>query len=251
MEDRRYHDEKFLQLHDAYVEPYHYYFSLDPFNLHKELYWGLEYYSYTNHIVSLVRELDPSNLLDVGCGDGFLINTIARQGSSLDRALGIDLSDRAIQHANAFRSSENAAFEVRDVKDVQERFELVLLIEVLEHIGDDLVGEFVSSVLGLLEKDGTLIVSVPTRNIPLIETHHRHYDLELLTRHLGPGLRMVTHRYLFNRRDPFLRLYRRLMINRFFVLRNRAMLDFLIGKAEPRFTTTEHHGAHLVAVFRK
>lgn len=251
MRENRYQDEKFLQLHNAYVEPYHYYFSLDPFFLHKELYWGMEYYAYTRYIISLVSEFAPSSLLDVGCGDGFLINTIARQGFPLQRALGVDLSDRAIQHANAFRSSEYVDFRVQDVRDVQERFDLILLIEVLEHIQEDLVEEFMSNILSLLEKGGKIIVSVPTKNIPVIETHHRHYDLELLNQHVGREVEALTHRYLYNRKDRILNLIRQLMINRFFVLRNRAMLDYLMRKAEPRFITEEHLGAHLVAVFEK
>lgn len=246
-----YRDDKFQMLHEGYREPYHYYFSLEPFSLHKELYWGLEYYSYMSDILANLKKLPFQTLLDVGCGDGFLINTLSRQIDTFETMMGIDLSERAIAHAMAFRTSEKAIFNTLDIRDVNGTFDVILLVEVLEHIQDSLVREFTTAVINRVSPGGYLIVSVPTVNIDLIESHHRHYDLRTLQEHLGSSVSLIDHRFIFNRNSFMLQLIRRLMINRYFVLRNRKILDYLVGKASRHFSGTSSNGAHLVCIFQR
>lgn len=204
-----------------------------------------------SHILATLKQLSFRTILDVGCGDGFLINTLSRQIDNFETMVGIDLSERAVAHAEAFRTSQKASFKTLDIRSVNGTFDVVLLVEVLEHIQNGLMEEFTSAVIDRVSPGGHLIVSVPTVNIDLIESHHRHYDLRTLQDHLGDRVSLVDHRYIFNRHSFMLKLIRRLMINRYFVLRNRKMLDYLIGKASRYFPGTTSTGSHLICVFKR
>jgi 2-polyprenyl-3-methyl-5-hydroxy-6-metoxy-1,4-benzoquinol methylase len=76
---------------------------------------------------------DPS-ILDIGCGTG--------QYSVLTRSryLGIDLNARYIHVARKRHRAPNRDFQCVDMTrlwEAQERFDIVLLVDFLHHIGDD------------------------------------------------------------------------------------------------------------------
>ena len=112
--------------------PYHYIPHFDSngiARISRVLEWGWDYLTYMTFIKSLIEnELAVETILDVGCGDGYLINSLRRY--KLKK--GIDISNKAIQFAKAF--SNDAIFEVMDVADETNQFDLVMLIEVIEHI---------------------------------------------------------------------------------------------------------------------
>ena len=246
-----YVDKKFKKLDLAYYEPYHYYFSIDPFSLHRELGWGLEYYSYVSFIIDYISELNFQKVIDVGCGDGFLLNNLAPKFKNAS-FLGIDFSDKAIQHAKAFKRSDNANFIVDDIKNVDGEFDIVLLIEVLEHIADENIEYFISALKEKVKDNGILIVSVPTTNIPLIDTHHRHYDLNLLIKHIGDDCELINKFYVYDRNHIIINLINRFLINRLFILRNKNIVQYLLKIAKKYiYYRNANKGAHLISIFEK
>jgi methionine biosynthesis protein MetW len=73
---------------------------------------------------------DGSSVLDVGCGDGAMLDWLA--GRRQVRALGIDISQEAVRRARA----RGVDARVQMLADVTESFDHVIMSEVVEHVPD-------------------------------------------------------------------------------------------------------------------
>jgi 2-polyprenyl-3-methyl-5-hydroxy-6-metoxy-1,4-benzoquinol methylase len=81
---------------------------------------------------------DPGSLLDVGCGEGVLVERWARR---LDRrrVVGIDLEEESIQAGWEQRQAPNLEYRVMRAENLpfaEDEFALASAIEVLEHVPD-------------------------------------------------------------------------------------------------------------------
>ncbi len=86
----------------------------------------------------LLRLAAPSSLLDVGCGEGVLVQ---RWASLLDgrRVVGVDLEEESLQAGWAAHAAPNLEFRVAEATSLpfaNGEFDLVSAIEVLEHVPD-------------------------------------------------------------------------------------------------------------------
>jgi 2-polyprenyl-3-methyl-5-hydroxy-6-metoxy-1,4-benzoquinol methylase len=100
-----------------------------------------------------------SSVLDFGCGNGIITNSIARFGFN---ATGIDNSPEAISTASAFFESPNCHFAVLapyDFKPVADEYEAIVLSEVLEHLVAP--QQLLQQLFIALKNDGILVVTVP------------------------------------------------------------------------------------------
>jgi len=89
---------------------------------------------FNRELVKVVRELGPSEILDVGCGEGYTLAALRAGGITCPMS-GIDFSAEAI--ALAKQRVPDASFEVEDalvVAQAGRKYDLVLMTEVLEHI---------------------------------------------------------------------------------------------------------------------
>lgn len=128
-------------------------------------------------------------LLDIGCGDGWLLTRLATHLDAA-RAVGVDT---ALDPANAPEPTSDSTdavirFVELDALPPDERFDLVLLLDVLEHVADDLA--LLEAARDRLAPGGSLLVTVPAHPV-LFSTHdaflahHRRYrprDLVALAR---------------------------------------------------------------------
>ncbi|MFI5309159.1 MAG: class I SAM-dependent methyltransferase [Polyangiales bacterium] len=108
-------------------------------------------------LAAAVRALAPKDILEVGCGEGYLLQALRDAGVSVPM-LGIDLSEAAI--AEARTRVPDARFEVKDalaLADAGEQYDLVLICEVLEHLPQP---ERMLDVLGRIARRH-VIASVP------------------------------------------------------------------------------------------
>ncbi len=101
--------------------------------------WAL--HGFLLKVEALVEQCAPRTILDVGCGEG-LIGSYLRQrgGSSGHRYVGADRNWQALRVAA--RLNPDTAFFCADITSLGFRrgsFELVLCLEVLEHIPDPAV----------------------------------------------------------------------------------------------------------------
>lgn len=167
---------KFAIQDSEYEFPYHHLADLQRRTSRRAWIWGPLYAMYMRRVIDLVSSYRPHSLLDVGCGDGKLIFELLRRPIRPGRLLGIDLSERAIAFARAF--CPDADFRCEDVANLSEQFEVITLVQTLEHIPDDAVPGFTAAVAQRLTHGGKLIVSVPSISAPLPEKHYRHYTIE-------------------------------------------------------------------------
>jgi SAM-dependent methyltransferase len=247
--------DKFLQQEKEYEFPYHHIPHFDPRTgtglISRSLGWGLEYLCYMKHIQELVDSLSPDSVLDVGCGDGRFLGML---GQEIRRKVGIDLAERAIDFARAFHP--DIEFRVTDASDMSETFDVVLAIEVLEHIPDSQVSEFLQTLTERTAGKGHLIICVPTKVAPLLSKHYRHYDSDLLMQQIetaSVNLKLLRTEYVYKQRGSiFHRFIEKLLQNRFWtvdVYRLRSPLWKYAWKKR-RFATARD-GRHLVVLFQK
>ncbi len=80
----------------------------------------------------------PASVLDVGCGEGVLVQRWAQRLGN-GRVVGIDLEEESIQAGWAEHSAPNLEYRVMEAENLPfaaEEFELASAIEVLEHVPD-------------------------------------------------------------------------------------------------------------------
>jgi 2-polyprenyl-3-methyl-5-hydroxy-6-metoxy-1,4-benzoquinol methylase len=243
--------EKFKLQNNQYNFPYHHipYFREDGTPaLMRFLGWGMDYLCYMKHIRDMVTELKPASILDVGCGDGYFLRSL---DSLPAYKLGVDLSKEAIRFAQAFHSEE--IYRCMDAAALDEQFDVVTAIEVLEHVPDDTVASFVQTLYDRTKPGGHLIVSVPSTVLPLQAKHYRHYDKALLDQHVHMGQgqwktqEMIS---LFSGDDIFYTWFMRLTENRFWTL-DSPFLNKLIWRRLWRRRITPNLGYHIVGTFCK
>jgi 2-polyprenyl-3-methyl-5-hydroxy-6-metoxy-1,4-benzoquinol methylase len=231
-----------FQIQDSqYSFPYHYLPALDPFALHRRLRSGMEYMTYLSFVTDQIARRKPESILDVGCGDGRLLHEAARYAA---RASGVDLSERAVGFAKLF--NPDADIRCEDVANLTDSYEVVTLIEVLEHIPDEETPGFLAAVSARLAPNGLLIVSVPTINRAVNPKHYRHYSLESLSAALEPFVHIEEHRWLY-RYNLLEKILRNLLCNDLLIL-NSPRLRQCIWHIHKRFNyfASEQTGTHLV-----
>lgn len=102
-----------------------------------------------------------SNILDYGCGTGFLIPHLLKLGANVT---GLDFSDESINSVNARFGEAHAfkgAFGIEEVLKSGKKFDVIFLIEVIEHLDDKALNESLANIKKMLSNDGILIVTTP------------------------------------------------------------------------------------------
>lgn len=235
-----------------YEFPYHHLAHIDDrgnASLSKRLGWGLEYLCYQRHLREKVSALKPLSVLEVGCGDGVFIGSLPLD---IPIRVGVDLSSRAIGFAKAF--FPHCAFYAVDVDTLNRTFDIVVAVEVLEHVSDEHIEGFLQSLDRRLADGGAVVISVPTTNIPLNKKHYRHYTLALLKAQIDlAGLPWTIENVEYIYRDPWWgRVFRRVFDNRLFSFEFKPFtrLAWRIVWRDYRFALN-HSGHHLIATVRR
>ena len=99
------------------------------------------------------------------CGDGKKLCELAKKYQNINFE-GYDLSKRAILFAKAFSYGlNNLKFFDYDFKYANQKYDVILCIETLEHIPDNEIQEFLNIIYNKLKNNGILILTVPTTNL--------------------------------------------------------------------------------------
>lgn len=109
------------------------------------------------------RPLEGLRVLDAGCGGGLMTEPLARLGA---QATGVDPAEGAIQTAVAHADAAGLDIEYRigsvsALRAEARRFDLVLALEVVEHVAD--LPAFLKSCRDLLASDGLMVVTTLNR----------------------------------------------------------------------------------------
>ncbi|MDI3561192.1 bifunctional 2-polyprenyl-6-hydroxyphenol methylase/3-demethylubiquinol 3-O-methyltransferase UbiG [Bradyrhizobium sp. Arg816] len=102
-------------------------------------------------------------VLDIGCGAGLLCEPLSRLGAQV---IGVDPSVSNIAAAKLHADKSHLSIDYRcttvEEIDPRERFDIVLAMEVVEHVVD--VGVFLKRCAAMLKPNGLMVVSTLNRN---------------------------------------------------------------------------------------
>ena len=112
-----------------------------------------------------VKPFEDLSVLDIGCGGGLLCEPMARLGA---RVTGIDAGEETIAAARAHARPSGLDIEYRhqlpeDLVREKDRFDVVLNMEVVEHVAD--LDAFLAASAGLLRPGGAMVVSTINRTL--------------------------------------------------------------------------------------
>jgi len=111
-----------------------------------------------DEVVRLLEAVPHAAILDLGCGEGFVLDHLLASGIDAD-LVGIDRSSTAIASARSRLGTAIDLVEgdVTSLEDLPRPFEVVMMLEVLEHLDQP------DATLDLLSglSTGHVIVSVP------------------------------------------------------------------------------------------
>jgi len=125
-------------------------------------------------------------ILDVGCGTGGVLAHLRARAATV----GVDRSVQALRHSSRRGVAAVACADMDRLPFARARFDLVLMLDVLEHFEDD--EAVVAGVRPLLRPGGALLVSVPAFQALFSEhdaalQHMRRYSTARLRRVLEAG----------------------------------------------------------------
>ena len=117
------------------------------------------------HDAKSLESLAGLRILDIGCGGGLLSEPLARLGATV---VGADPSETNISVAKRHAGEAKVKVDYRcttaeDLADAGERFDLVLAMEVVEHVTD--VGLFVRRCAEMVKPDGLMIAATINRTL--------------------------------------------------------------------------------------
>lgn len=108
--------------------------------------------------------LQGLRILDIGCGAGLLSEPLARLGAQVT---GVDPSETNIAAARVHAERSGTLIDYRattiEAMNNRERFDIVLAMEVVEHVTD--VGLFLEQAAGLMKPGGMMVISTLNRTM--------------------------------------------------------------------------------------
>ncbi len=126
------------------------------------------YFGYARTDIEPVLPAITTAVLEIGCGDGSTLRWL-RGIRQVDHATGIELfADAAHQAESAFDEVVVGNIETMDLELPAERFDLILMLDVLEHLVDP--WKVVARCHQALKPGGAMVVSIP---------HVGHYSVVL------------------------------------------------------------------------
>jgi len=134
------------------------------------------------HWLKRLPAREDRRILELGCGSGGNFEMLARYG----QLYAADSDETARNYASALNLAEvEAASLPDDVPYPDESFDLVVMLDVLEHIADDAAS--LQTVHRLLKPGGWFLATVPAFGFlwsahDEVHHHHRRYDARQLRR---------------------------------------------------------------------
>ena len=105
------------------------------------------------------KPLTNASVIDIGCGYGYLMDSFA----NANQIYGTDISIEAVNVAKKRNPKFNVSqMDVLKPIKIKNKFDLVLAINVIEHLGKPGLG--IANIKRLLNKDGLVIIHLPTIN---------------------------------------------------------------------------------------
>ena len=113
-----------------------------------------------NHIIKKLHLKPNLKVLDIGSGWGTLALEIAKQSKC--EVLGITLSENQLEYsrnkAKELNLENQVRFELVDYRKLNEKFDRVVSVGMLEHVGKKFYNKYFNSVSKFLNEDGVALI---------------------------------------------------------------------------------------------
>lgn len=110
------------------------------------------------------KELNQMNILDLGCGRGWLSNRLSQYG----QVMGVEPMKPVVEYANTIypelKIVSGTSFDLID-QGLKGSFDLIVSSEVIEHVEDKDKPAFVESIQTLLKPNGFCVLTTPRAEI--------------------------------------------------------------------------------------
>ena len=211
---------------NEYWFPYHYVVKYEPHFTQCYLdSWGINYASTIEFLLDHISKVKFNSIIDIGCGDGRFTSELSKAFPDAN-VVGIDYSERAISLAKSM--SPNIPFIQMDIarSSPKEKYDVGVLMEVLEHIPPEDVRNFLHGVSDLLCDRGVLFITVPHCNKPVESKHFQHFTVDGLLNCLGE-LFEPCEIIPFEKNSVRKKIIDTILSNRYFILNHQKTLDLL------------------------
>ena len=177
-----------------------------------------------NLIYSIFKEYNINSgmrILDYGCGSGFIVGQLQARGYDVH---GTDISGEAIEYGTSqgIRNLQTTSGIQVDFPD--ESFDLILAMDVVEHINEDNL--VIKELERLLRPNGRIIITVPAYQWMWgvqdeVSHHFRRYSMNSITKLLSnfSNLSILRKTYFNTFLFPAVALVR--LISKWFNIKNR------------------------------
>jgi SAM-dependent methyltransferase len=213
---------------ERYQFPYHYIPVLNgnKFSEARILNWGYLYLSSIYFLLDIIKKMDFNSLLDVGCGDGRFLYEVQKHFPNRE-LVGIDNSETAIGFARLM--CPNVRYVCGNISDSSmfgNDFNLITLIETLEHIPPPAINNFLKGISDALSEEGNFILTVPSDNIKRNLKHYQHFNLQSLKNYIETHFKIINH-FFINRISLIDKIVRGLLANNLFILNEKRTAKLL------------------------
>lgn len=90
-----------------------------------------------NQILKMIKKVDlqPKTIVEIGCGAGEILNQLHMHMPTNIHFTGYEISDDALKFC-AQRTKERLIFRKQSLQEIDQKFDLLLMIDVFEHVED-------------------------------------------------------------------------------------------------------------------
>ncbi|MDB4871778.1 MAG: SAM-dependent methyltransferase [Gemmatimonadales bacterium] len=121
-------------------------------------------------IIDAVLDCTPRKILDIGCGEGWLVRALAEHGIS---GIGVDVVPSLIEQAARAGGGDFRVASYEDIADGLLDVKVDAVVANFSLIGKESVDGVIRRTPGLLERDGALIIQTLH---PLVATGDQPYE---------------------------------------------------------------------------
>ena len=148
-------------------------------------YLAPERVAFYEQVAEISAQEKPRAVIDVGCGAGNLLRAVVeRTQPKPERVVGIDYANAGIERARELVGSGDFRTESLYDLNLEERFDLVLCTEVLEHVRDP--KRAVEVLVDLCSPSGAILITVPDGAHDTWEGHRNFWSQSELETFLAP-----------------------------------------------------------------
>jgi 2-polyprenyl-3-methyl-5-hydroxy-6-metoxy-1,4-benzoquinol methylase len=155
---------KFLEWTDENIKKFWNFWDLE--SQYDELYFT---YQLGDFLVKSLSNYFPHarTVLDYGSGRGHLIKPLIKHNLHVS---ALEFSDQAINLINnKYNNTQGfeGVYSLQEIKKIKKKFDLIFLVEIIEHLNDRELKNTIENVNKLLVKNGIVIITTPNDEILL------------------------------------------------------------------------------------